>query len=199
MAVVALPGALGSVRGTPVVLAPHAVAVPALASHVRPALVLPERETRDLLDAAGRHDVARGGCFSAGPAGVQVWSHAFDGPGGSPGGALHLGSVDWSYDTPVRHYVTIYRAMVTEAGVERGETTTSVLGYVLGLTGIPLEGERVQMPLAPRATRFAVGCCPALDRYGLHTPQAPYPFWLAPSRVRDMVPSTLRTKRHSAR
>jgi len=154
VAVVALPGALGSVRGTPVVLAPHAVAVPALASHVRPALVLPERETRDLLDAAGRHDVARGGCFSAGPAGVQVWSHAFDGPGGSPGGALHLGSVDWSYDTPVRHYVTIYRAMVTEAGVERGETTTSVLGYVLGLTGIPLEGERVQMPLAPPRDPF---------------------------------------------
>lgn len=46
VAVVALPGALGSVRGTPVVLAPHAVAVPALASHVRPALVLPERDPR---------------------------------------------------------------------------------------------------------------------------------------------------------
>jgi cation transporter-like permease len=152
--IVGLPQALGAVAGAPVVLAPHAVAVPALSSHVRPALVLPERETRDLLEAAARHDVARGGCFSAGPAGVQVWSHGFDGPGGSPGTALHLGSVDWSYDTPVRHYVTIYRAMVTAAGVERNETTSSVLQSVLSLTGIPLEGQRVQMAQAPARDPF---------------------------------------------
>ena len=149
MGVVGLPRALSSVDGSPVVLSPHAVAVPALASHVRPAMVLPERETRELLTAAAEHDVARGGIFSAGPAGVQVWSQPFDGPGGSPGTALHLGSVDWSYDTPVRHYVTIYRAMVTKSGVERGQTTTSVLSAVLGLTGIPMESERVQMPAPP--------------------------------------------------
>lgn len=154
MAVIGLPRALGAVDGAPVVLAPHAVAVPALSSHVRPALVLPERETRALLDAATHHDVARGGCFSAGPAGVQVWSRGFDGPAGSPGTAVHLGSVDWSYDTPVRHYVTIYRAMVTAAGCERGETTSTVLAAVLGLTGIPLEGERVQMPMPPARDPF---------------------------------------------
>lgn len=154
MAVVGLPRALGSVEGTTVILAPHAVAVPALASHVRPALVLPERETRALLDSAAEHDVARGGCFSAGPAGVQVWSKGFDAPDGGPGTALHLGSVDWSYDTPVRHYVTIYRAMVTKHGVDRGQTTTSVLAAVLGLTGIPLDGQRVQMPLPPARDPF---------------------------------------------
>lgn len=154
MGVVGLPRALGSVEGSSVVLAPHAVAVPALASHVRPAMVLPERETRDLLAAAAAHDVARGGLFSAGPSGVQVWSRPFDGPDGSPGSALHLGSVDWSYDTPVRHYVTIYRAMVTKAGVERGQTTSSVIGAVLGLTGIPVESERVQMPMPPTRDPF---------------------------------------------
>lgn len=154
MGVVGLPRALGSVSGGPVVLSPHAVAVPALASHVRPALVLPERETRELLEAAARHDVARRGCFSAGPAGVQVWSGGFDGPGGGPGTAVHLGSVDWSYDTPVRHYVTIYRAMVTRQGVERGFTTTTVLSTVLGLTGIPLDGQRVQLATAPARDPF---------------------------------------------
>lgn len=154
MGVVGMPRALGAVGGAPVVLTPHAVAVPALASHVRPAMVLPERETRDLLAAAANHDVARGGLFSAGPAGVQVWSQPFDGPGGTPGAAVHLGSVDWSYDTPVRHYVTIYRAMVTQAGVERGHTTTSILSDVLGLTGIPIETERVQMPMPPQRDPF---------------------------------------------
>jgi hypothetical protein len=92
--------------------------------------------------------------FSAGPSGVQIWSKPFDGPDGQPGSALHLGSVDWSYDTPVRHYVTIYRAMVTKAGVERGQTTASVLSAVLGLTGIPIESERVQMPTAPARDPF---------------------------------------------
>src|SRR5690242_1803258 len=47
------------------------IAVPALSSHVRPALVLAERETRELLAAAARDDVGAGGVFSAGPAGIQ--------------------------------------------------------------------------------------------------------------------------------
>lgn len=152
--VVGLPRALGAVEGTPLVLQPHAVAVPALASHVRPAMVLPEGQTRDLLAAAAAHDVAAGGIFSAGPAGVQVWSRPFDGPAGGPGSSLHLGSVDWSYDTPVRHYVTLYRAMVTTWGVEGGQTTSTVLAAVLGLTGIPMESERVQMPAPPARDPF---------------------------------------------
>lgn len=135
-------------------LVPTAVAKPALASHVRPALVLPERETRDLLSAAAQHDVVRGGCFSAGPAGIQVWSGVWDGPNGSHGSALHLGSVDWSYDTPARHYATIYRAMVTMHGVEAGETTATIVGRVLGLTGLPLDGDRIQLAQAPARDPF---------------------------------------------
>lgn len=151
---VGLPRSLSSVDASRLVVTPNAVAVPALASHVRPAIVLPERETRELLAAAAAHDVADEGNFSAGLAGVQVWSRPFDGPGGTPGSAVHLGSVDWSYDTPVRYYVTIYRAMVTQAGVERGQTTTSVLAAVLGLTGIPMQSERVQLAVPPQRDPF---------------------------------------------
>ena len=135
-------------------LAPHVVAVPALSSHVRPALVLAERETRDLLDAATEADVHRGGRFWAGPAGIQVWSAPFDGPDGSPGGAVHLGSVDWSYDTPVRHYATVYRAMVTAAGVAAGMTTTAVLKAVLDLAGIGIQGSHITMPAPPPRDPF---------------------------------------------
>lgn len=130
------------------------VAVPALASHVRPALVLAERETRALLAAAEINSVASGGCFAAGPAGIQLWTGPFDGPSGTRGSAVHLGSVDWSYDTPTKHYATIYRVMVTQAGVDAGETTLSVLATVLGLSGIPADGNRVTMPAPPARDPF---------------------------------------------
>jgi len=137
-----------------VTLRPGAVAVPALASQVRPALVLPERETRELIAAARSNDVGQGGNFAAGPAGVQVWSGAFDGPGGTRGHALHLGSVDWSYNTPVKHYATIYRAMVTADGVAYGETTASILARVLALTGLSMDGTRLSLAAPPARDPF---------------------------------------------
>jgi hypothetical protein len=126
----------------------------ALESQVRPALVLPEREGRALLAAAQREDVSAGGCFSAGPAGIQVWSGPWEGAGGSRGDALHLGSVDWSYDTPVRHYITIYRVLVTAVGVEAGESTQSVLERVLGLAGLGAGGEVLSLPVPPPRDAF---------------------------------------------
>lgn len=135
-------------------LLPHAVAVPALSSQIRPALVLPERETRGLLQEAHRQDVSAGGCFSAGPAGIQVWSQPFDGDAGAHGNARHLGSVDWSYDTPVRHYATVYRAMVTSSGVAAGESTASILARVLALTGLSLDGDRIALAAPPARDPF---------------------------------------------
>lgn len=131
-----------------------AVAVPALASHVRPALVLAERETRELLAAASREDVGLGGRFSAGPAGIQVWDGPFDGPNGTHGSARHHGSVDWSYDTPAKHYATVYRVMVTQAGVDAGETTLSVLSAVLDLAGLSADGGRITMAAPPARDPF---------------------------------------------
>lgn len=126
----------------------------ALESQVRPALVLPEREGRALLLAAQREDVSRGGAYSAGPAGVQVWSGPWEGVGGSRGDSLHLGSVDWSYDTPVRHYITVYRVLVTSEGVKAGETTHSLLARVLGLAGLGAGGEILSLPIPPARDPF---------------------------------------------
>jgi len=131
-----------------------AVAVPALSSHVRPSLVLAERESRELLEAAARQDVGLDGRFSAGPAGIQVWDGPFNGPSGTHGSAVHLGSVDWSYDTPAKHYVTIYRAMVTQAGIDTGESTLSILATVLGLAGLPVDGNRISLPVPPARDPF---------------------------------------------
>ena len=127
---------------------------PALQSRVRPSLVLDERMARELLAEAGRLDVAKGGRYSAGPAGVQLWSGPFDGIGGTRGNAVHLGSVDWTYDTPSKGYATIYRSMVTQAGVDRGETTETVLHAVLGIAGLTIEGPRIEQPAPPARDPF---------------------------------------------
>ena len=124
---------------------------PAVASQVRPAIVLPDREARNLLHVAEREDVSRGGCFSAGPAGVQVWSGPWDGAGGSRGTAEHLGSVDWSYDTPNRHYITVYRVLVTVTGVAAGFTPADILRHVLELGGLTAGGEVTLAMEAPPA------------------------------------------------
>lgn len=120
-----------------------------LASQVRPALVLPDREARALLTAAEAADVSRGGHFSAGPAGIQVWSGPWNGPIGSHGSAEHLGSVDWSYDTPSRHYITIYRVLVTQNGVAAGHSAASVLQQVLDLAGIVASPDVLAMAPPP--------------------------------------------------
>jgi hypothetical protein len=126
----------------------------AVQSQIRPALVLPEREARHLLAAATREDVSRGGVFSAGPAGIQVWSSAWDGPGGSHGTSVHLGSVDWSYDTPARHYITVYRVLVTAPGAEMGLTTETILARVMALGGLTTEGATLAMAVPPPRDPF---------------------------------------------
>lgn len=126
----------------------------AVQSQIRPALVLPEREARHLLAAAARADVSRGGVFSAGPAGIQLWSQPWDGPGGSHGSACHLGSVDWSYDTPARHYITVYRVLVTAAGADSGLDTETVLARVMSLGGLSTEGATLAMAAPPPRDPF---------------------------------------------
>jgi hypothetical protein len=122
---------------------------PTTTSEVRPDVVLPVDKARAVLTAASQNDVAHGGAFSPGPAGVQVWSGAWNGPTGGPGTSAHLGSIDWSYDTPVAHYVTVYRIMLTAAGRETGLTTDSLLGTVLALAGLGVPAGEVtaQVPL----------------------------------------------------
>ena len=127
---------------------------PQVATQVRPAIVLPDREARALLAAAERSDVSRGGCFSAGPAGVQVWSGPWNGLLGRHGDSEHLGSVDWSYDTPSRHYITVYRVMVTAQGHARGETPESLLQRVLGLAGVQAPADALALPVPPPRDPF---------------------------------------------
>lgn len=124
------------------------------AQQVAPSLVLSDRDVREIASVAVRQDVSKGGCFSAGPAGVQVWSTPWDGPLGSRGESEHLGSIDWSYDTPVKQYATIYRVLVTVRGVAAGENADSILGRALALAGMTAPGSQIAPVVAPPRDPF---------------------------------------------
>ena len=114
-------------------------------SEQQPDVVLPATEARALLAAAKAEDVSVGGCFSPGPAGVQVWDGPWNGEGGRVGSAAHLGSVDWSWDSPAEGFVTIYRVLLTVNGSRAGLTTHTLLDLVLNLTGLrPLKAAMPQ-------------------------------------------------------
>ena len=147
------PVPLGGPTLTGLKLKAFAIASPALSSHVRPALVLGERESRTLTQSVNQQDVASGGRFSAGPACVQIWDRPWD-HSDEPGSAVHLGSVDWSHDTPARHYVTVYRSMVTAAGLSSGETPTSILQAVLAISGLDIDDSRITSPGPPPRDPF---------------------------------------------
>ena len=54
----------------------------------------------------------------------------------------------------MRHYVTIYRAMVTSAGVAAGESTLSVLQHVMRLAQIDVDDARLTMATPPTRDPF---------------------------------------------
>ena len=134
-------------------LRPHAVATFAVASYLRPPLVIPERDAMRMLELLRGFDVTRGGRFQSLPTGAQVWSgpwHAED----TPGDAQLLGTVDWTLDSPIQHYTTITRATVTEVGVSGGATPASILASVLGLVAMSVEPGRLAVPLPPPRDPF---------------------------------------------
>jgi hypothetical protein len=120
-------------------------------ARVRPALIFTEEQAGRLLQAAEEQDVASGGVFSAGPAGVQVWSEPWNGEAGTRGSSVHLGSVDWTYNTPARFYITVYRCMVTAEGKGRGLEIEDILKQVLDLVGLPIDGVRANLHEPPAA------------------------------------------------
>ncbi|HEV8651762.1 MAG TPA: hypothetical protein VG276_20780 [Actinomycetes bacterium] len=126
-------------------------------ARVRPALIFTEEQAAKLLRAAEARDVTARGVFSAGPAGVQVWSEPWNGEAGTRGSSVHLGSVDWTYNTPARCYITVYRCMVTAEGRARGLEVEDVLKQVLDLVGLSIDGVRANLHTPPEQDPFRGG------------------------------------------
>ena len=131
--------ALSSASATGLQLRPGAVVRPAVRSELKPPLVIGEAQTTGLVDSLRAREVTIGGTFQVSPLGVQVWT----GPWASSldsGTAELLGIVDWSFDTPVKHYVTLMRVGLTEAGLAYGLQPEGLLTHVLEQGGLTAEG-----------------------------------------------------------
>jgi hypothetical protein len=128
-------------------------APPVKVARVRPALVFPEDQANQLLREAGEQDVTAGGTFSAGPAGVQVWSEPWNGEGGTRGSSVHLGSVDWTCNTPTRlhHRVPLHGhpggPQPRPGGGRRAQADPR-------LVGLPIDGVRANLQEPPVTDPF---------------------------------------------
>ena len=105
---------------------------------IRPAAVLREQEAAAIQSALEAHDVGRGGLWNAGPGLWQRYDKPWDGEAGHVGTAKLVGTIGVVYGSPSRHEITIYRATVTQAGVDGGWTVESLCDDALDFVGMTL-------------------------------------------------------------
>jgi hypothetical protein len=105
---------------------------------IRPAAILDARAAAQVLQQLRRLDVSAGGVWNASSSLWQRYDHPWDGPGGTRGDAVLLGSVAVMYDAPHRHEITIYKVTVSEAGLDQGWTVESLCDDALNWAGLTL-------------------------------------------------------------
>jgi hypothetical protein len=105
---------------------------------IRPAAVLAERAAQLIVDALRRQDVSSGGVWHTTTTLWQRYDRPWDGPLGSPGTAVLIGSIAIVYGTPTRASITVYRASVTSEAAAAGWTTDSLCDEAFGYAGLTL-------------------------------------------------------------
>ena len=111
---------------------------------IRPAAIIPERETRAILAGLADRDVSAGGLWRAEPQRWQRYDRPWDGRD-EPGAAELLGTIQVVYGAPTRFEVTVYRVTVTPRGEVDGWTVAGLCDEALELGGLTLA-------TCPRAT-----------------------------------------------
>lgn len=105
---------------------------------IRPAAILPELATREVLMQLALNDVRVGGLWQADPSVWRRFDRPWDGLDGGPGAAGLLGTIQVAYGIPTRYEITIYRVTVSELGDQRDWTVTTVCDEALGYGGLSL-------------------------------------------------------------
>ena len=134
---------------SPLLGPPRAGQQSGLRTDIRPAILLPVAATRKLLTGLANNGVRRGGVWDVMPG---QW-HRYDRPWSlaGRGDAVLLGTVHCVYDEPTRYMTTLYRAVLTEAGLAEGWTADALCQDVLWHGGLSLEDcSRADLPSAPR-------------------------------------------------
>ncbi|MFP5218418.1 MAG: hypothetical protein ACLGIG_01590 [Actinomycetes bacterium] len=122
---------------------------------IRPAAILPEGATREVLMQLALNDVRVGGLWQADPSVWRRYDRPWDGADGGPGGAALLGTIQVAYGIPTRYEITIFRATISELGDRSGWTVESLCDEALGYGGLTLATcPRAQLAAPPRPFRF---------------------------------------------
>lgn len=104
---------------------------------IRPAAIIPETQTREILFALSARDVHAGGVWRAEPQRWQRYDRPWDDVDAA-GPAELLGTIQVIYGTPTRFSVTIYRATITADGAAHGWTVERLCDEALALGGLSL-------------------------------------------------------------
>jgi hypothetical protein len=136
-------------------LANEAVDEGVVTAVIRPAAILPEGATRDVLMQLALNDVRVGGLWQADPSVWRRYDRPWDGDDGGPGTAQLQGTIQVAYGVPTRYEITIYRVTVSELGDRVGWTVESLCDEALGYGGLTLATcPRASLSAPPRPFRF---------------------------------------------
>ena len=136
-------------------LANEAVDEGVVTAVIRPAAILPEGATRDVLMQLAINDVRVGGLWQADPSVWRRFDRPWDGQDGGPGDAVLLGTIQVAYGIPTRYEITIFRVTISELGDAAGWTVESLCNEALGYGGLTLDTcPRASLAPPPRPFRF---------------------------------------------
>ena len=136
-------------------LANEAVDEGVVTAVIRPAAILPEGATRDVLMQLALNDVRVGGLWQADPSVWRRFDRPWDGEDGGPGGASLLGTIQVAYGIPTRYEITIFRATISDLGHRWGWTVETLCDEALGYGGLTLATcPRASLAAPPKPFRF---------------------------------------------
>lgn len=136
-------------------LANEAVDECAVTAVIRPAAILPENATREVLMQLALNDVRVGGLWQADPSVWRRFDRPWDGEDGGAGSAALLGTMQVAYGIPTRYEITIFRATISELGDRAGWTVESLCDEALAYGGLTLATcPRASLAAPPRPFRF---------------------------------------------
>lgn len=122
---------------------------------IRPAAILPEVATREVLMQLALNDVRVDGHWQADPSVWRRYDRPWDGEDGGPGSAGLLGTIQVAYGVPTRYEITIFRVTVSELGDETAWTVTTLCDEALGYGGLTLATcPRASLSAPPKPFRF---------------------------------------------
>ena len=122
---------------------------------IRPAAILPENATREVLMQLALNDVRVGGLWQADPAVWRRFDRPWDGEDGGPGSAGLLGTIQVAYGVPTRYEITIFRVTVSLLGDQCGWSVSSLCDEALSYGGYTLaECPRADLKPPPRPFRM---------------------------------------------